>query len=150
MRFFKRKNRRDTKLLYTFQQPRNDPPAEAIQSTVTNFRVKTNVYGDRDDVRCPECGKVNRLTHGDRILCGCDTCIETYGNSMVYWHQSIKYKPPKQYARLDPDDLRPTIREQLTITDDIRHAYETHPAVRDAIDELEVLIKLHENIDTTE
>ena len=90
MKFFRRKSKQSTKLIYTYGDWRQPPPDKAIQSTVSEHSCRGETFGERDNVKCPVCRRVNQLKHGDRILCGCNTVIETYGNSLVYWNQKFK------------------------------------------------------------
>ena len=149
MKWLKRKSiNTPTRLLYKFQEHRKDPPGGAIQTTLSKWRVnESRTFGERDDVHCPECSRVNQLKHGDRILCGCGTMMETYGNSLVYWDQKLRTES-HEYDRVDPATLRPTIVDMLVGDPEIRAAYEKFPAVKDGIEELATLIKLHEDIDT--
>lgn len=149
---FKRKDtNRPTYVVNEFgdlRDSRGGIPHDAVDTTKSSYTVNYKSYGmGKDDVQCPNCGRVNQMDHGDRILCGCDTMIETFGNRLVYWDQKLAMKRLPPYKKLTQDDLRKPIIELLTASPDIRALYEDVPAIRDAMDELEVLIKLHENVD---
>lgn len=134
-----------TKLLYKFQESRSKPPSGAAQTTRSSHEIHSGTA--LEQVRCPICLRANKMDHGDRILCGCDTILETYGNSLKYWKKGLKDKITfREHQRANATDFELNIVDRLTIDRDLQDLTEKHESVKDAYDNLITMIKLHENI----
>jgi len=138
---------RQTKLVSKFQESHYDIPETAGRCLVSDYRVRQTDFDNSDIVKCPHCGRKNDMTHGDRILCGCDYIMEALGNSLYIWHKSIGEGLDQfNYPYANDEDLALTLADRLRNDQYIRELSEKHPAINNALEELEMMIKLHENI----
>jgi ribosomal protein S27AE len=155
MQWFSPRKIGQIKLVAKFQEQRSEKPQTANHGLVSQqskgYRESNN-YDDRNPLACPNCKTTVYMKHGDRILCTCGVYIETYGNSLDWWEADVETTKIEftSNPRLNPGDLALSIYEQLTVSDRIKEIADDYPAVREALQEVETLIKLHESIDKTE
>lgn len=138
-----------TKLIAKFQERRDECPSSIESQGGGNFETGKRLGGKRE-LLCPHCDRPNFIEHGDRLQCGCGNLLELYGNGYYCWNPALKNNtgddPDYEYG--DEEYERPiTIMDKLTAHTDILNVAKEHPSVNAALEELEVLIKMHENID---
>jgi len=139
--------RAKTKLVYRFQQQRSEPPSCASKDAAHLYEVgNSRNPGDKRALKCPKCGHVNHMDHGDRLLCGCGTFLELYGNGYAFWNKSQELQSGADYSRVDQTDLAASIIERLQVDPVVRKAAKDNPSVMAALEQVEVMIKMHENL----
>lgn len=142
--------RAKTKLVATFQQKRTDTPSCASKDAAHLYEVSNSRNpGDKRALKCPKCEHVNHMDHmdhGDRLLCRCGTFLELYGNGYVFWNKSQELQSGADYSRVDQTDLAASIIERLQVDPVVRKAAKDNPGVMAALEQVEVMIKMHENL----
>ena len=145
-------NNPPTKLIVKFQQRRDERPNSIVSNSGAAFETGKRESGKRE-LLCPQCDRPNFIEHGDRLQCGCGHLLELYGNGYYCWNPALAYIDHGndydfEYEYGDVTFEKPvTIMDKLTAHTDIADIAKDHPAITDALDEIAVLIKLHENID---
>lgn len=157
IKWFVPRKPKQIKLVAEFQEDRPPRPLDAhegLVSTQERGYRDARVYDPyaRNPLACPSCNTTVYMKHGDRVLCKCGVYIETYGNGLYWWKADLSNTSTlfTTYPRLNPGDVDLSIYEQLTVSDRISEIAEAHPAVKDALQEVETLIKLHESVDITD
>lgn len=145
-----------TKHVAKFQESRSAKPPWADSYPGHQFEVDYGTQrkaGDKRALKCPSCGRVNLMEHGDRLLCGCNHLLELYGNGYDCWWNGVVGPSAKQspyqgnYAKATQSDLGQTIMQRLTADPVIRETAEQHPSVKAALEQVEAMIALTKNID---
>lgn len=121
-------------------EKRNSAPAHRYEA-----RHKQPVPNTIDcrHLYCPKCNRLNRLNHGDCIICGCDTIMQLHGNNYEWWDKETVHQEILDYSRISVDEFEPSIVDRLTTDKVIRDAAQENPAVLDAIEQVAAIIKLH-------
>jgi hypothetical protein len=125
------------------------PPFRSIKLTLHHYQTKRSfdihASTGKYEFKCPVCRTLLYMRDGDRILCTCGHALEVYGNSLRYWefHQSdrqhVFYEYPKLY-----NEAEISMYDKITENRDIAAQARDHEMIKDAIHELETIIKLHE------
>jgi hypothetical protein len=144
---------KQTTLIAEYTYDRSPVPENAHKSQLTDHRKYQKWHWEfhKDIIKCPSCKDELYIEHGDRLLCKCGTIIEVYGNSMNHWESGVSEEDLAftKYPQARASDINASIYTRLTRDTKIKDMAARHPAISDAIKELELLISLHDGLDNT-
>jgi ribosomal protein S27AE len=129
-----------------FQEKKTSKPTRATYQLASDFMTGRKLRR-KYQIKCPTCRRKNYMEHGDRLLCGCDTVLEVYGDSYYSWAKSDEgFYAQEAYPRATAKDMETRLIDRIAADPKVAAAVKKYPSVVAALEELEVLIKLHENI----